>query len=115
MNYFIFFFIKTAPFNIISNFFIPANIKNNMHQHKTRFSSSGNFYVKTSRLNHMLNQNREPFARFGPKLWNSLQNEVRQLPKHALKTHPKCVISIIEEEDQVEVSILPKKIQSLKT
>ena len=39
---------------------------NKIHTHKTRSSSSGNFYIKSSSLS--LNQ--RSFARFGAKLWN---------------------------------------------
>ena len=49
-----------APSNIC-DFFTKANSK---HRHETRFSSSGNYYVQTSRLN--LNQ--DSFSRFGAKL-----------------------------------------------
>ena len=49
-----------APSNIC-DFFTKANSK---HKHETRFSSSGNYYVQTSRLN--LNQ--DFFSRFGAKL-----------------------------------------------
>ena len=48
-----------APSNIC-DFFTKANSK---HKHETRFSSSGNYYVQTSRLN--LNQ--DSFSRFGAK------------------------------------------------
>ena len=54
--------IKTAPSDIF-DLFITAN---HVHQHKTRFSSSGNFYVKTSREN----KDRGSFARFDAKLWS---------------------------------------------
>ena len=66
-----------APSNIC-DFFTKANSK---HKHETRFSSSGNYYVQTSRLN--LNQ--DSFSRFGAKLWNAIPNEFRQLSKGAFK------------------------------
>ena len=59
-----------APSNIC-DFFTKAYSK---HKHETRFSSSGNYYVQTSRLN--LNQ--DSFSRFGAKLWNAIPNEFRQ-------------------------------------
>ena len=49
-----------APSNIC-DFFTKAYSK---HKHETRFSSSGNYYVQTSRLN--LNQ--DSFSRFEAKL-----------------------------------------------
>ena len=66
-----------AP-STICDFFTKANSK---HKHETRFSSSGNCYVQTSRLN--LNQ--DSFSRFGAKLWNAIPNEFRQLSNELLK------------------------------
>ena len=62
----------TVPTNI-SNLFIKANEK---HNHKTRFSSSCNFYINRSRLN----QNHGSFARFGAKLWNSVNTRWTSSP-----------------------------------
>ena len=64
-----------APSNVC-DFFTKANSK---HKHETRFSSSGNYYVQTSRMN--LNQ--DSFPRFGAKRWNAILNELRQLSKGA--------------------------------
>ena len=92
-----------APSNIC-DFFTKANSK---HKHETRFSSSGNYYVQTSRLN--LNQ--DSFSRFGAKLWNAIPNEFRQLSKGAFKKNfHDFLLSIMEaEDDYVEVSILLQK------
>ena len=91
--------LKPTP-SSISNLFIPDN---HMHQHKTIFSSSGNFYVKTSRLYH----SRGSFARFSAEIWNSLQNEVGKLSKHAFKNRVQSpLFSVTEDEDDyVEASI----------
>ena len=43
----------------------------------TRFSSDGNYSVKTSRKNIM----RDSFTRLGPNLWNSLNNNTREFPR----------------------------------
>ena len=76
--------------------------------HKTRFSSSNNFYIKTSRLS----QTQGSFARFGAKLWNSLHDKFRQLPKNAFKKHiQSMLLSILEaEDDYVEAPIILQKI-----
>ena len=56
---------------------VPSNISdlftkvNEIHTHKTRSSSSDNFYIKSSSLS--LNQ--RSFARFGAKLWNFYQDK----------------------------------------
>ena len=96
-----------APSNIC-DFFNKANSK---HKHETRFSSSGNYYVQTSRLN--LNQ--DSFSRFGAKLWNAFPNEFRDLSKGAFKKNfHDFLLSIMEgEDDYVEVPILLKKWQIL--
>ena len=79
-----------------------------MHTHKTRSSSSGNFYIKSSSLS--LNQ--RSFARFGAKLWNSYPDKFRQLPKSAFKKHVHdSLLLIMEAEDNnVETPILLYKI-----
>ena len=79
---------------------------NSKHKHETRFSSSGNYYVQTSRLN--LNQ--DSFSRSGAELWNAIPNEFRQLSKGALKKIHDFLFSIMEaEDDYVEVPILLEK------
>ena len=71
-----------------------------------KFSSSGNYYVQTSRLN--LNQ--DSFSRSGAELWNAIPNEFRQLSKGALKKIHDFLFSIMEaEDDYVEVPILIEK------
>ena len=69
-------YVETVYYLIydVSCWSVPSNISdlftkvNKIHTHKTRSSSSGNFYIKSSSLS--LNQ--VSFARFGAKLWNSL-------------------------------------------
>ena len=98
----------------VSRFSVPSNISdiftqvNKIHTRKTRSSSSGNFYIKSSSLS--LNQ--KSFARFGAKLWNSFQNKFRQLPKSAFKKHVHDLLFLImeAEDDYVETPILVYKI-----
>ena len=97
----------------VSRLSVPSNISdlftqvNKIHTHKTRSSSSGNFYIKSSSLS--LNQK---FARFGAKLWNSFQNKFRQLSKSAFKKHVHDLLFLImeAEDDYVETPILVYKI-----
>ena len=88
--------------NISDLFTQVNNLK--IHMHKTRSSSSGNFYIKSSSLS--LNQ--RSFARFGAKLWNSYQNKFRQLPKSSFKKHVHDLLFLImeAEDDYVETPIL---------
>ena len=99
---------QAVPTNI-SNLFIKANEK---HNHETRFSSSCNFYINQSRLN----QNHGSFAKFGAKLWNSICEELRQLPKRAFKKHIiNMLFSLLEaEDDYVKSPILLKKIANYR-
>ena len=98
----------------VSRLFVPSNISdlftqvNKIYTHKTRSSSSGNFYMKSSSLS--LNQ--RSFARFWAKLWNSFQNKFRQLPKSPFKKHVHDLLFLImeAEDDYVETTILVYKI-----
>ena len=93
-----------VPTNI-SNLFTKASEK---HNHETRFSSSCNFYINRSRLI----QNHGSFTKFGAKLWNSIGDEFRQLPKRAFEKHIKDMkFWLLEaEDDYVESPILLQKI-----
>ena len=93
-----------APSNICDFFTKDNNSKYN--EHETRFSSSGN-YVQTSKLN----LNRDPFSRFGAKLWNAIPNEFCQLSKGAFKKiFHNFLPSIMEAKDDYdEGPILLKK------
>ena len=98
----------------VSRLSVPSNISdlftkvNEIHTHKTRSSSSDNFYIKSSSLS--LNQ--RSFVRFGAKLWNSYQDKFRQLPKSAFKKLVDgLLLSMLEAEDNyVEKPILLHKI-----
>ena len=91
---------------------VPSNISdlftkvNKIRTYKTRSSSSGNFYIKSSSLS--LNQ--RSFARFGAKLWNSYRGKSRQFPKSAFKKHvPDLLLLIMEAGDNyVETPLLYK-------
>ena len=63
-----------------------------------------------------LNENQGSFARFGAKFWNSICDELRQLPKTAFKTHiSDMLLSLLEAEDDYDqVSIPLQKIANYK-
>ena len=98
----------------VSRLSVPSNISdlftkvNEIHTHKTRSSSSDNFYIKSSNLS--LNQ--RSFARFGAKLWNSYRLKFPQLSKSGFKKHVHgLLLSLLEAEDNyVETPILLHKI-----
>ena len=98
----------------VSSSSVPSNISdlftkvNKIHTHKTRSSSSGNFYIKSSSLS--LNQ--RSFARFGAKLWNSYRDTFRQFPQSVFKKHVHDLLLLImeAEDNYVETPILLYKI-----
>ena len=65
----------------------PPNVSNlftyssKIHHHNTRFSVAGNFYLQYSRTNHLKNS----ASSIGPKIWNSIPNSDRALPKYKFK------------------------------
>ena len=52
-----------------------------VHNYNTRSSAAGNYYVDHSRLDHLNNS----FSRMGPRIWNSIPEYLRKLPKHIFK------------------------------
>ena len=88
----------SALMHDINNDKAPANMLNlfqktsNLHLHNTRSSTSGKFYVKSSRLEIQNNF----FSRLGVKLWNKIPRYITDLPKKALR---KLLFDIFEKED----------------
>ena len=73
--------------------FIPTD---QVHKYNTRSSSAGNFYRKYSRLNHHKNS----FASVGAKIWNSIPENLRKLPKHTFKIKIKNLLFFnLEKQD----------------
>ena len=71
----------------VHNNLIPSNLSGmfslsrQIHNHNTRSSSAGNYYINCFRLK----QNKNPFSRIGCKIWNSIPGNLRNLPKHIFK------------------------------
>ena len=83
-------------------------------QHLLRDKLQGNEYMQelnTSRLN----QNQGSLARFGAKLWNSICDELRQLPKRAFKKHINDMLFSLLQDDYDESPILLQKIANYRT
>ena len=66
-----------APPNL-SNWFTEAN---NIHPYNTLSSAAGNCYIKHSKLNQM----KTSFSRVGARVWNSVPQSLRVLPKFMFK------------------------------
>ena len=71
----------------VSNNSLPANISNlflyptQVHSYNTRFSERGSFNIKYSRTNQL----KHSFSIFGARIWISIPQSVRTLPKHKFK------------------------------
>ena len=73
--------------------FIPTG---QVHKYNTQSASAGNFYRKYSRLNHHKNS----FASVGAKIWNSIPENLRKLPKHTLNIKIKNILFFnLEKQD----------------
>ena len=64
---------KVLPSDI-SDLFTPTK---HVHHYNTRSSTAGDFYINYSRLTHYKNS----FSIMGAKIWNSIPNVMRELPK----------------------------------
>ena len=97
-------FNKQTPCNISSLF----TCLNELHNYNTRFSLAGNYYIKYSRCNHLL----KSFSRLGAKIWNSIPQELRKVPKFVFKANlqNRLLEVLMEEEDYVGIPFLIKKI-----
>ena len=86
----------------------PVNMSNllqktsNIHSYNTRSSTSGKFYVKSSRL--------EIQNKIGVKLWNKIPSYITNIPKKAFKRNlGKLLFDLLEmEDDYIEISLIIK-------
>ena len=88
--------------NEVSNNCLPENSSNlflepsQVHSYKTRFSETGSLYIKYSKTNHL----KYSFPRFSPRIWNSIPQSVRVLPKHKFNASlHQLLLHILELED----------------
>ena len=86
----------------VSNNSLPANISNlflyptQVHSYNTRFSATGSFNIKYSRTNQLKNS----FSIFCARIWNSIPQSIRTLPKHKFKVSlHHLFLCILELED----------------
>ena len=70
-------FNSLPPINISNLFTSSAKI----HRYNTRFSAASNFYIKSSRTDHLRNS----FSRLGAKIWNNIFESIRLLSKNIFK------------------------------
>ena len=99
---------NNTPLNIL-NFFQKLSV---VHSYNTRSSTSGKFYVKSSRLEIQ----KRSFSRFGVKLWNEIPQCVKALPMKGYKReiHGMLFKILINENDYIETSTIVKKVGLVK-
>ena len=98
---------KLVPSNLLELFTSTRDV----HHYNTRSSSSDNFFINYSRLNHHKNS----FSFLGAKVWNSLPKSLRQLTKHKFKkTIEETLFQILITQDSyVDVSTLTDAMKKL--
>ena len=85
-------FNDSAPPNISDLFTLTKNV----HHYKTRSSSSDNYYINFSKTN----QHKNSFSVIGAKIWNSISQNTKELPKHLFKKEiQRNVFSILGQRD----------------
>ena len=79
-----------------------------IHSYNTRSSTSGKFYVKSSRLKIQDNS----FSRLGVKLWNEIPRYITDLPKKIFKrVLRKLLFDVLEKEDDYfQIPMIIKKV-----
>ena len=96
----------------ISNHLTPPDIcdlfttTDQIHNHHTRSSAKGDYFVQYSRLNKQKNS----FSRTGVRIWNSLPLYMRDFSKHLFKKkiHSELLQMLSEEDEYIEVAKLVK-------
>ena len=93
----------------ILNFFKKLSV---IHSYNTRSSTSGKFYVQSSRLEIQ----KRSFSRFGVKLWNEIPQRVKALPTKGYKREIRGILFkiLINENDYIETSTIVKKVVLVK-
>ena len=96
---------NSAPQNICNLFTLTQDI----HQYNTRSASSGNYYINHSRLNHHKNS----FSIVGAKIWNSIPESYRKLPKHIFKKKIQALLIVTLEtlDSYADISTLISEIK----
>ena len=95
-----------APTNMLKLFQKTSNI----HSYNTRSSTSGKFFVKSSRLEI---QNNSSVSQLGVKLWNKIPCYITDLPKSTFKrVLRKLLFDILEKEadDYIQIPTIIQKV-----
>ena len=83
---------NSSPTSISNLFLYPTQV----HSYNSRLSEIGNFNIKHSRTNHL----KHSFSIFGARIWNSILQSIRILPKHKFEDSlHQLLLRILEMED----------------
>ena len=95
--------------NSPTNFFNSFEKTSTIHSYHTRSSTSGNFHVKSSKLE----KHKNSLPRFGVKLWNEIPCDIRDLPKNKfMKVLHRLLSDILKREDDfIETSLIVEKVR----
>ena len=77
LNALVFLSIQPSLGSNIHYYLYPTQV----HSYNTRFSERGSFNIKYSRTNQL----KHSFSIFGARIWISIPQSVRTLPKHKFK------------------------------
>ena len=93
-----------APTNMLNLFQKTSNI----HSYNTRSSTSGKFFVKSSRLEIQNNS----FSRLGVKLWNKIRCYITDLPKRTFKRVLRKLLFdiLVKEDDYIQIPMIIQKV-----
>ena len=82
-----------------------------VHSYNTRFSETGSLNIKYSRTNQL----KDSFSRFGARIWNSIPQSIRVLPKHKFMVSlHQLLLHILESEDTyVDTPTLVNKLSKM--
>ena len=98
---------NSSPESISNLFLYPTQV----HSYNSRLSEIGNFNIKHSRTNHL----KHSFSIFAARIWNSIFQSIRILPKHKFEDSlHQLILRILELEDTyVDTPTLVNKLSKL--
>ena len=83
-----------------------------IHSYNTRSSTSGNFYLKSSRLEI----GKKSFSRVGARVWNEIPQQLRELPKKQFKDklHALLIDILKQHNDYIDIKQITTSLKKYK-
>ena len=99
---------NSAPSNLSDM----LTLSHQIHNHNTRSSAAGNYYINRSKLN----QHKNSFSKIGCKIWNGIPGKLRNFPKHILKKKITILFQNLQVQDSyVDVEQIISDISKAKS